>query len=58
MTASHRVYLSLGSNIAREANINKCLDTLADRFGELCISSVYESESVGFRGDPFFNLVV
>jgi 2-amino-4-hydroxy-6-hydroxymethyldihydropteridine diphosphokinase len=58
MTASYRVYLSLGSNIEREANVNNCLDTLADRFGELCISSVYESESVGFRGDPFFNLVV
>lgn len=58
MTAPHLVYLGLGSNIEREANIKKCLKALADRYGELCISSVFESESVGFRGDPFYNLVV
>jgi 2-amino-4-hydroxy-6-hydroxymethyldihydropteridine diphosphokinase len=58
MTVPHRVYLSLGSNIERQENIKKCLDTLADRYGQLCISSVFESESVGFRGDPFLNLVV
>ncbi|WP_210395656.1 2-amino-4-hydroxy-6-hydroxymethyldihydropteridine diphosphokinase [Motiliproteus sediminis] len=53
-----RVYLSLGSNIRREHYISSCLDGLAHRFGELDISSVYESEAVGFDGDPFFNLVV
>jgi 2-amino-4-hydroxy-6-hydroxymethyldihydropteridine diphosphokinase len=58
MTASHQVYLSLGSNIKREENIRDCLDALADEYGALSISSVFESESVGFRGDPFFNLVV
>jgi 2-amino-4-hydroxy-6-hydroxymethyldihydropteridine diphosphokinase len=58
MTTLHRVYLSLGSNINREDNICDCLDSLADRYGELSISSVFESESVGFQGDPFLNLVV
>jgi len=60
MTASvsHRVYLSLGSNIEREKNILACLDALAEHFGELIISQVYESESVGFAGDSFYNLVV
>jgi len=60
MTASvsRRVYLSLGSNIDREKNILACLDALADQFGELMISPVYESESVGFDGDSFYNLVV
>lgn len=53
-----RVYLSLGSNVERERYITAALDALADRFGELQLSSVYESESVGFCGDPFFNLVV
>jgi 2-amino-4-hydroxy-6-hydroxymethyldihydropteridine diphosphokinase len=57
-SASHLVYLSLGSNIEREVNIRACLDELTGEFGLLSISSVYESESVGFRGDPFFNLVV
>jgi 2-amino-4-hydroxy-6-hydroxymethyldihydropteridine diphosphokinase len=60
MTASvsQRVYLSLGSNIDREKNILACLDALAEHFGELIISPVYESESVGFSGDSFYNLVV
>jgi len=55
---SHLVYLSLGSNIDRRTNICTCLDSLAVEFGQLLISSVYESESVGFKGDPFYNLVV
>ena len=60
MTASvsRRVYLSLGSNIDREKNILACLDALDEHFGELIISPVYESESVGFAGDSFYNLVV
>jgi 2-amino-4-hydroxy-6-hydroxymethyldihydropteridine diphosphokinase len=52
------IYLSLGSNIERQRRITAALDALADNFGELVISSVYESESVGFEGDSFFNLVV
>ena len=52
------IYLSLGSNIERQRRIGAALDALADCFGELTISSVYESESVGFEGDSFYNLVV
>ena len=52
------IYLSLGSNIERHRRIGSALDALADNFGELIISSVYESESVGFTGDSFYNLVV
>lgn len=52
------IYLSIGSNIERHRNISAALDALADNFGELVISSVYESESVGFTGDSFYNLVV
>jgi 2-amino-4-hydroxy-6-hydroxymethyldihydropteridine diphosphokinase len=55
---SHLVYLSLGSNIDRSRNISTCLDSLAAEYGQLQVSSVYESESVGFKGDPFYNLVV
>lgn len=57
-SVSQRVYLSVGSNIDREKNILACLDALAHHFGELIISPVYESESVGFTGDSFYNLVV
>lgn len=53
-----QVYLSLGSNLDREKNIVAGLDALAQQFGELHISRVYESESVGFNGSRFFNMVV
>lgn len=53
-----KVYLSLGSNIDREYYIRACLDALAESFGDLRISSIYESEAVGFAGDAFYNLVV
>ena len=52
------IYLSLGSNIDRQRRISAALDALAENFGELLLSSVYESESVGFEGDSFYNLVV
>ncbi|UTF59784.1 2-amino-4-hydroxy-6-hydroxymethyldihydropteridine diphosphokinase [Gilvimarinus sp. DA14] len=53
-----RVYLSLGSNIDRYRHIGAALDSLAAEFGELDISTVYESEAVGFNGSNFLNLVV
>lgn len=53
-----QVFLSLGSNINRTHHIHAGLDALADQFGELQISPVYESKSVGFNGSNFFNLVV
>jgi len=58
VSAPVTVYLSIGSNIDREHYVCAALDALADRFGELSISSVYESEAVGFDGEPFLNLVV
>lgn len=51
------VYLGLGSNTDRERYICAALDALAGQFGELQLSSVYESEAVGFEGDAFLNLV-
>lgn len=52
------VFISVGSNIARNANIRGGIQLLREQYQELIISSVYESESVGFDGDNFFNLVV
>jgi 2-amino-4-hydroxy-6-hydroxymethyldihydropteridine diphosphokinase len=52
------IYLSLGSNINRRTNINCALNALHELFGELVLSPVYESDSVGFEGDSFYNLVV
>ena len=52
-----RVFVSLGSNMNREHYIISGLDALQADFGELQLSSVYESESVGFDGDSFLNMV-
>ncbi len=52
------VYLGLGSNIERERHILAALDALADEFGELECSPVFESEPVGIRSGCFFNMVV
>lgn len=52
------VYLSIGSNIERYKHVTAGLDILNACFSPLVISSVYESESVGFNGSPFLNLVV
>ncbi|MFA5493636.1 MAG: 2-amino-4-hydroxy-6-hydroxymethyldihydropteridine diphosphokinase [Porticoccaceae bacterium] len=51
-----RVYVSIGSNIDQQRHIAVCLDALAEHFGDLTLSSVYESEAVGFTGDNFYNL--
>ncbi len=51
-------YISIGSNIDKEIYIPASIKALSQLFGELIISSVYSSESVGFTGDSFYNLVV
>lgn len=53
-----QVYLSIGSNIDPAENIRASLTTLQQHYGELSLSSVYETEAVGFEGDNFYNLVV
>jgi 2-amino-4-hydroxy-6-hydroxymethyldihydropteridine diphosphokinase len=53
-----QVYVSIGSNIDRERNIGLALQRLADDFGPLTQSSVFESAAVGFDSAPFYNLVV
>ena len=53
-----RVYVSVGSNIERQRNIATALQALAEVYGELQQSSVYESAAVGFDSEPFYNLVL
>jgi 2-amino-4-hydroxy-6-hydroxymethyldihydropteridine diphosphokinase len=53
-----KVWLSLGSNLERESHIAGVVRELRRRFGEMVISTVYESTAVGFEGAPFYNLVV
>ena len=50
------VYLGLGSNIERERYLVAGLDALQGLFGELALSSVYDSVAIGFDGQPFLNM--
>jgi 2-amino-4-hydroxy-6-hydroxymethyldihydropteridine diphosphokinase len=53
-----RGYISIGSNIEKEKNILSALRELAIFFGGLVVSSTYETEAVGFKGETFHNLIV
>lgn len=50
--------LSLGSNQQATHQIQLALDALSVHFGDLRMSSVFESEAVGFDGSNFLNMVV
>ncbi|MGM0632053.1 MAG: 2-amino-4-hydroxy-6-hydroxymethyldihydropteridine diphosphokinase [Pseudomonadota bacterium] len=52
------VTLSIGSNLEPDHHTRAALDALHERFGELTLSRVYESEAVGFDGSNFLNMVV
>ena len=50
-------YISIGSNIDKDKHIPASIKALTNQFGKLSLSSIYESEAVGFSGDSFYNLV-
>ena len=52
-----RIFLSLGSNVDPERNLQLAVNELAARFGTLKLSPVYRNAAVGFDGDDFLNLV-
>lgn len=52
------IFLSIGSNIDREWHISHALDDLRRQFGPIICSGIYESDSMGFTGEAFYNLVV
>lgn len=52
------VLLGLGSNVDRERHLREGVAALRELFGPVQLSPVFESDSVGFAGSPFFNLVV
>jgi 2-amino-4-hydroxy-6-hydroxymethyldihydropteridine diphosphokinase len=53
-----KVLLGLGSNVNKEQSISKAIKLLADTFVNMRISPTFESKSIGFNGDNFYNLVV
>jgi 2-amino-4-hydroxy-6-hydroxymethyldihydropteridine diphosphokinase len=50
-------WLGLGSNVNAKANIRAGIAELMEKFGQVSLSPVYTSTSVGFSGDNFINLV-
>lgn len=52
------VYVSVGSNIERCANLRLAIEALRAQFNDLSLSPVYESAAEGFDGPAFYNLVL
>lgn len=52
------IYIGIGTNIDRECNLKCGIARLREKFGALDLSTVYETEPVGFKGDNFYNMVV
>ena len=52
------IYISIGSNINRQHYIEQGLNALTEAFGLMTLSSLFESEEVGFDGKAFYNMVV
>lgn len=52
------VVLGLGSNIEREGHLRAGLEALAAILRDMRCSPVFESQAVGIKSGPFFNLVV
>ncbi len=53
-----RAFVSVGSNVDKEANIRSAVASLRKEFGDLTLSTVYENPAIGFDGDDFHNLAV
>lgn len=53
-----RGFISIGSNIDKEKNIPSAIAALEKHYGNLIVSSTYETEPVGFTGENFLNLTV
>jgi 2-amino-4-hydroxy-6-hydroxymethyldihydropteridine diphosphokinase len=53
-----KIYLSLGSNIKPEKNLNKAKELLSQEYQLEKESKTYKTKSEGFKGEDFLNQVV
>jgi 2-amino-4-hydroxy-6-hydroxymethyldihydropteridine diphosphokinase len=53
-----QIFLGLGSNIEREKHLHAGLEALDGFLQQMTCSPVFESQPVGIKSGPFFNLVV
>ena len=58
MDFNKKYHISIGSNIGdRLKNIQSSIDLIHSRIASiLTLSSIYETESIGFEGHDFFNI--
>ena len=52
-----KYYLSLGSNINPESNLELAISALNKILTETECSSIYQTQAEGFEGDDFLNLI-
>lgn len=52
-----KYYLSLGSNINPESNLELAISALNQILSETERSSIYKTQAEGFEGDDFLNLI-
>ncbi len=52
------IYIGIGSNIEPVKHVKQALTFLAQEFGDLQKSPVYQNPAVGFEGSDFLNMVV
>jgi|TARA_B100001142_G_scaffold180516_1_gene180102 2-amino-4-hydroxy-6-hydroxymethyldihydropteridine diphosphokinase len=52
-----KYYLSLGSNINPESNLQLAISALNKILTETECSSIYQTQAEGFEGDDFLNLI-
>jgi len=52
----HSIHINIGSNENREHNIAQAIDSLRMNFFEIECSDIFESASVGFKGNNFYNV--
>ena len=57
-TKKTEIFLSLGSNINPEENLQVACRELIKTFGKIKVSSVYRNKPIGFEGNDFLNMVV
>ena len=57
-TEKTEVFLSIGSNVDPEENLQFACRELKKTFGNIQLSSVYRNKPIGFVGNDFLNMVV
>ena len=55
---THRVWVGVGSNVEPVPHLQLAVAAMAERYGALRQSCVYENPPVGFSGADFLNMVV